>query len=385
MQGACSAQGDCLPSNGLVWIAGKSCPQPLASLQAGDAVLSFDRLSGSIKYVKAAHVKLLTDCTEWVTVHLEDGTVLDLTCDHPVTPHVQGHSPAAEPVAAGELRPGPGGDRLSVLKIMAIPVSRLEKRPETRPRMAVTLLQPDRHALFVATPGHNGIHPDLGGVVVDSAGADNHGRVRLGCRRTFVHVSDDDDDNLENEEVRRERASSAPPCVAEYFTVGVTEVDPERSGPQRIRRGRSSEEPSSSTSGTMSSRISSSSGGAPRVVLTSGRFAFARTRDAPGHHIPFEPNDLVPNDPELPASLQTILRTQEAGWPSMGSAAHGQGICKPCAFENSRQFLASGKPCYKGVLCDHCHAHHPEDQRLVKRQARKMNRKKGYPSESTEA
>merc|ERR1711871_764158 len=83
----------------------------------------------------------------------------------------------------------------------------------------------------------------------------------------------------------------------------------------------------------------------------------------------------VPGDAEgvQSVSLSRLVETQQAIQPSLGSAYHSIGQCRPCVFENRRQFVASAKPCIKGSLCEFCHEHHECELKKAKRQAARQH------------
>jgi len=57
-------------------------------------------------------------------------------------------------------------------------------------------------------------------------------------------------------------------------------------------------------------------------------------------------------DSEAAASAMEVKRAPvDAAFPSMGSAAHGEGLCKPCAFSFSNEGWASSADCIFCHLC----------------------------------
>ena len=80
-------------------------------------------------------------------------------------------------------------------------------------------------------------------------------------------------------------------------------------------------------------------------------------------------------------ALSDVLAVKRAGWQSRGSSSHTSCSCKPCAFENRRQFFST-KPCVKGALCEFCHEPHANELRKQKRQASRARAREAWTNES---
>mmetsp|Transcript_51177 Transcript_51177/g.122585 ORF Transcript_51177/g.122585 Transcript_51177/m.122585 type:complete len:186 (+) Transcript_51177:79-636(+) len=64
---------------------------------------------------------------------------------------------------------------------------------------------------------------------------------------------------------------------------------------------------------------------------------------------------------QLDEMLPEDTATESPPWPSLGSAAHGLGLCKPCDFEHRTK-------CRSGYKCQFCHLCPPGENRRRKKQ-----------------
>jgi len=345
---------DCLPPDALVWVEGEALPWRLEEVQPGQRVRCFDRLSGQVKHAAVQEVKTETGMVEWTTVALADGTVLDLTADHPMQPvgaDVSQGGLAARPfgsehavVRAAALRPGV--DHLLALKVEPVPVQSVQTSVEDRKRVFLTVQQPERHAIFVARAT-----PESGGptqpVAVESACMGREEvQWRFGESKTFMEVS--------TVSTAPRRPASAPPSLrgrsslpsetplaeeAEKVGPGLSMPMAREASGSTAPRGCNGESAArgrheGSTISTISSR---SSGGVAKVTL--GMIKPSEVR------------------------LSDMMAVHAAGLPSRGSQAHAAGNCKVCVFENVHQYYGK-KPCFKGAFCERCHFDHVHYRRL---------------------
>merc|ERR1719188_2672894 len=115
-----------------------------------------------MKYTDILDVSLAagSECTDWVTVLLKDGTSLEMTHNHPVecfSTSDQGHSPGRY-IPASELQIET--DSIVVLKTVLVPVSGVHRTepdfaasPGTSPSrewINLNVQHPDRHTVFVS-------------------------------------------------------------------------------------------------------------------------------------------------------------------------------------------------------------------------------------------
>jgi hypothetical protein len=107
--------------------------------------------------------------------------------------------------------------------------------------------------------------------------------------------------------------------------------------------------------------------------------------------LPIEPEDCPPrrrstSAPPLgrPTEVSAVAQPAADGLPSVGSALHAEGTCKPCAFVHT-------KGCENGTQCEFCHLCDPdekrnrqkarwEEKRTVWRQWRKQERRRAAGS-----
>mmetsp|Transcript_74848 Transcript_74848/g.214424 ORF Transcript_74848/g.214424 Transcript_74848/m.214424 type:complete len:223 (-) Transcript_74848:114-782(-) len=67
------------------------------------------------------------------------------------------------------------------------------------------------------------------------------------------------------------------------------------------------------------------------------------------------------------APLLPVTPRNRAIWPSLGSAGHYSGLCKPCDFIHRES-------CRSGIACKFCHLCGPEEAKLRKRQHKVLAR-----------
>jgi hypothetical protein len=356
----CSA--NCLLPASLAWVENEAQPKLLQDLKPGDKVLCYDRLGATMKHTALLEVKVVDGPVEWVTVMLEDGTALEMTCDHLVQPSPtspdQGAAmptgPHARPMPvtfAGELQPGIHS--LTVLKVVPIPVKSVQRRQSSKNmRMALTVQQSERHAIFIGSPGDRGAR--ISPIAVESANA-NEGGIRIAsqAKNTFLNVV-----STRNSDNQIQRCRSAPELGgAVSFSLmdgaSVTHIaDPSASISEL-----------SSLSSTISGQL-----GWDCEVQVSGALAPRASEDG---------ILVVPVGQNAPAVLSDLVVMRTSGYRSMGSVDHASGSCKPC-IHNSRWTQGAhsqgASPCFKGPLCERCHEDHQIVSRSQKRRPKKLGK-----------
>eukprot|EP00931_Biecheleriopsis_adriatica_P027166 TRINITY_DN16376_c0_g1_i4.p1 TRINITY_DN16376_c0_g1~~TRINITY_DN16376_c0_g1_i4.p1 ORF type:complete len:760 (-),score=145.62 TRINITY_DN16376_c0_g1_i4:106-2385(-) len=189
---------DCLPMSSKVHVNGSSAPKPASELQVGEEVLCYDHLCGSIKFVPAVDVGVVTGPCNWSHVTMADGTTVSITAEHPV--RVVGQVPEEEDEAkgvwglgggrvthAGDLRPG--RDLLKILRLGAVPVQEMRVEMDTLPRVRINLLQSWRYSMFCSQK----VGSEMTAVAVESSDClEGRGSTDLKERNTFIDVDDRD-------------------------------------------------------------------------------------------------------------------------------------------------------------------------------------------------
>eukprot|EP00931_Biecheleriopsis_adriatica_P027165 TRINITY_DN16376_c0_g1_i3.p1 TRINITY_DN16376_c0_g1~~TRINITY_DN16376_c0_g1_i3.p1 ORF type:complete len:756 (-),score=155.06 TRINITY_DN16376_c0_g1_i3:279-2546(-) len=189
---------DCLPMSSKVHVNGSSAPKPASELQVGEEVLCYDHLCGSIKFVPATDVGVVTGPCNWSHVTMADGTAVSITADHPV--RVVGQVSEEEDEAtgvwglgggrvthAGDLRPG--RDLLKILRLGAVPVQEMRVEMDTLPRVRINLLQSWRYSMFCSQK----VGSEMTAVAVESSDClEGRGPLDLKERNTFIDVGDQD-------------------------------------------------------------------------------------------------------------------------------------------------------------------------------------------------
>mmetsp|Transcript_86929 Transcript_86929/g.219300 ORF Transcript_86929/g.219300 Transcript_86929/m.219300 type:complete len:973 (-) Transcript_86929:222-3140(-) len=355
--------GDCLPVDTLVWLEGEARPRALGEVTLGHRVLCFDRLGGSLKHAAVEDVRTEAGAKEWTRVTLDDGTLLNMTADHPVQPVAT----AAEAVAAGRVKPdGPFGqsrctvcaadlqpkvDSLLVLKIVPVGVRSIETSRQDRPRVFVAVQQPERHAIFVASGG-----PFVGyagqSVAIEAANRGLQNPVHMEVDKTFLRVG--------HRGARGQEILSAPPSLGGFEEVAAAEQLPgvirDASGSHSSGSGVSCR--SSGCSSVGDSTSSHSSRGDTEVFVGSSvtprlKLSVVAAQDG---------------SDQSETRLSHVVGIQTMGWTSLGSIKHASGSCQACIFENRHQHHG-GQPCWKGKLCEFCHDGH--DDLLAARKAKR--------------
>jgi len=339
-------EGDCLPPEAQTWVEGDAMPRPVARLSRGDRVLCFDRLGGSMKHTEVLQVKEAEGPTEWTSVTLADGAMLEVTADHPVHPAPApgsewgpyGPSLPTAPISASHLEPG--RDSLLVLKVVPVPVQSVAcRKAESARRISVTLQQPERHAMFVASAGS--ARPGIVGlqtVAVESSDAAGLWQDQIRHRNSFLNVA---------------------PYAADHPAAGApNSAPPSLHGHAELRcmhAAASAAPPTVQSSQSTLSQSSEALDDRTAVVLLPGqaRSAWEVDRDEP-------------------VSLGEMLRTKAAGWQSRGSHSHAMGSCRVCAHENKAQHRGH-QQCVNGTFCKFCHGTHPNETD-AKREKRRQDR-----------
>mmetsp|Transcript_77216 Transcript_77216/g.203249 ORF Transcript_77216/g.203249 Transcript_77216/m.203249 type:complete len:723 (+) Transcript_77216:58-2226(+) len=354
-EGTC-VDGDCLPPDALVWIEGEAKPRALGEVIPGQKILCYDRLGGHMKHAVVREISQESGVNDWTEVQLEDGTVLNMTADHPVRPtsDVSGEGPfkgARAAIGAASLQPGV--DHLFVLKVVPVAVKQVTTKSVDSSRVYVTVQQPERHSLFVANKG--GPPGTTAGIAVESSDAYRRDALNLPVRNTFLHFPDDSSDV-------QAHPASAPASLHGRSLAG--------SSVHGI-----------SLPGTMTDNDSiGESPYSPTISMAS----MASDRDAlvvlGGPLAPDWDSDVVigakPVGLASMMSLKDFRGIKASGWRSIGSVGHSADECNACLFENRRQHF-DFKPCYKGVLCERCH----EDHDVYKKwKGRRLQQQKVLPS-----
>lgn len=348
-----ATSSDCLPATAHVWVEGKTVPQSVCTLRAGERVLCYDSLTGGLKYAAISNVSSVEReaLTKWVTLVLEDGVTLEVTAEHPVF----AWSDEAGPEVSSGLHKEPGRclravdlqagrDRLMVLKTVAVPVHSVESGVARATgdgcaechthegsrhvpcsacgevpacQVELTVQQPERHSIFVARgPGGPACAMAVGSSDLVVGEVLHH---RL-CRVTHTFLASAASSSLAGSQRRTRSAPSV--CVNPTMVPAATSA----------AVGAEDRTPGSSLTSDTSLRASG-----PRVSSPSGL-------------------------------------SQKAGLPSVGSAQCSQGTCTPCAFHARWLRQPQAKPCRNGALCAYCHGDHQGIWRSAFRKLRPLGK-----------
>mmetsp|Transcript_103619 Transcript_103619/g.195150 ORF Transcript_103619/g.195150 Transcript_103619/m.195150 type:complete len:870 (-) Transcript_103619:169-2778(-) len=345
---------NCLPLDALAWVEGEALPKTLADLQPGSRVLCYDRLGGSLKHATLLDAQRKDGPTEWTTVTLADGATLEMTSDHPMQPIDSCPSEEADQAAATTFLSRPGlpvraadlkAGRHSLVFMQVVPnmVQSVSSFSDTKPRVALTVQQPERHALLVASQGghHNGAIQTM---AVESVNVNASSCVQMGHCQSFLTMSYADEQSPAQE---RSKAASAPPSLQGMAHLEA-HVAPE--APESIYSG---------SSGWSSADLGDVELG-PLPTVTSNHASLTGNATNTGEGRPSY-------------KLSDLFHLRAAGLPSRGSVHHAAGQCVPCIHQNKSSFYGTA-PCFKGVFCERCHDAHinvKEAKRLEQRRRRK--------------
>lgn len=379
---ALAERANCLPMEALVWGEGEALPRPLSTLTPGQRILCYDRLGGNLKHAAVSEMREIVGPVTWNTVTLVDGTKLKLTADHPVQPvpaetqkvGTVGPWNMTSPIQSGELRPGL--DSLLVLKVLPVQVKRIELHEEVGARASLSVQQPERHAIFVAPPGQQG--GPLQTMAVESSAVFNSAQVNFGAHNSFLDIRDGGaPGNLSFQ------AQSAPPSLCGLQASALTraalaQTEGQAEGQAFTRAASEASLPCQSMSSCSLTDSSLMSSHGSHNIIINGPVNVTLGHD--GTAIAAHPSE----SGQGKAALSSLAGLRKAGWSSAGSARHGTCQCKPCAFENRRQFFFT-KPCFKGALCEFCHEGHEQDIRKAKRQAVRKQKRQAWMGESETA
>jgi len=300
-QPVCSGTS-CLPTVAEVWKEGHSVPTSVQAVFAGDRVLCLDEWTRSVCYVPVTRVHI-TDAqqTSWVMVTLEDGSMQQMTSDHPVHPYAHGQPCLCS--RACDLTPG--YHMLPVLKLMHVPVKAVEPfevdtagaHMDMDPRKAsLSVIDNRRYTVLACCGAEQGSQSCMAVGAVEPPG-----KKHVICHNTFLHVVTEEHGLLR-------RCSSEPALY------------PSRMPPK--------------TSGMQCDSAASS-------ALSSGSAS------------------IVMWDQDV-CKASFVVSLKSKNQPSVGSNLHESTHCRPCMFQarHKKQWT----PCWKGALCEYCHvdAVHPK-------------------------
>lgn len=324
---------DCLPPDAHVWVEGSVLPCKVQEVKPEQSVLCYDNLSRCMKYSQVSAVKTIAGEADWVNVKLADGTSLTMTANHPVQREELGDQNRRRSqalVKAGDLHPGE--DAVTILRMVPVPV--VQVTPCTamarETRVALSVRQPARHSVFVASKGDT----MAGTMAVGSANCNYtkrpHDEGTLPMKWTFLHIEDADGKP-------RRRTHSAPPSLSA------------RSGHSDLEEGtRTSPKPRRlprplSCSDLSSERSSDDPHELPLVLWTREDFTSSASASTTLSNC---------------VAMSDLMSVRSKGILSVGSDLHASKDCRPCVFQN--KFLHYGmQPCFRGELCERCH--HPHD------------------------
>jgi hypothetical protein len=322
----------------------------------------------------------------WTSVTLADGTSLKVTADHPVQPVPPdaeargklGPWNMSEPIQAGQLKPGV--DHLLVLKVSPVEVQSSVLHEEVGNRIALSIQQPERHTIFVASPGQQ--IGCLQTMAVESSAAIS--RPALDIKNTFLNVKETFASFEQHMYYVQQGQSNSAPASIHPKTRSARSASPPKS-PTSPKSPLSPKSPSmlqvlnrlsdlkgSSSSLSLSNPSSTSdrSSGKSATVVIGGPYVPVLDQDGRATGVQVA-------NPENGVALRSIIGLRNTGLRSLGSVAHQHCDCKPCAFENRRQFYST-RPCNKGSLCEFCHEPHQTELRKAKRQSARKKRREAW-------
>lgn len=340
-----ACEDDCLRPDSVAWVEGQPLPQALNTLSSGQKVLCHDSVTKGLRYAEILDVRTENGNAKWVDVVLEDGTSLQMTANHPVLPLTGNQSSSAGAVRAMDLCPG--SDYLMVLKTMPVLVQEIlsSSDSESEDRVFLTLHQPQRHSLFVASAPSSGTgQPAVRTMAVGSA--DVHPRYDIPSKNTFVDIPE----HLAVPVLKR--SNSAPPDYLE------AKLNP------------------TIVTTSSASYISSKSDSSIAPPSEDAEILFAPPKQ-PVWRATASLNALSmePRHSGGAVALSEVLSIHSVSVRSLGSIGHAHGVCKTCLFAN-RAYYAGGVSCTKGIFCERCHEEHDPVERRKAKTGRQRERSK---------
>eukprot|EP00928_Gymnodinium_smaydae_P090813 TRINITY_DN7453_c1_g1_i1.p1 TRINITY_DN7453_c1_g1~~TRINITY_DN7453_c1_g1_i1.p1 ORF type:complete len:837 (+),score=71.34 TRINITY_DN7453_c1_g1_i1:56-2566(+) len=366
-------QNDCLSPTSLVWVEGAAMPWAVSDLSAGQRILCFDHLGGTLKHTEVIEVSQNYGPTTWADVVLADGTTLTVTADHPM--HVRNvKSDRATCWGGGATYKMRAQDlssdmRLHVLKVEEVAVQSVTLRTEISSSVAVSVHQPSRHTLFVGSKRQYG---SVQALAIGSVSTPFDDGVHIQHRNTFLNVEETRD-----EYSRESSRAESSPAILYGKEMSARSLEPDTADGPDVLVSREISEEASNLSAT-STLQSADTNGSTEVVL----------KPAPSQRDSDERvNSGVTSDVERgessgtqghfgceSVSLQEVLSLHSTGMNSVGGHLHKHGTCFVCIHENRARYQSNRPSCRFGALCSYCHADH-EDVMRAKRQRQNEYRK----------
>eukprot|EP00747_Dinoflagellata_sp_TGD_P154617 gnl/TRDRNA2_/TRDRNA2_177512_c0_seq1.p1 gnl/TRDRNA2_/TRDRNA2_177512_c0~~gnl/TRDRNA2_/TRDRNA2_177512_c0_seq1.p1 ORF type:complete len:853 (-),score=116.01 gnl/TRDRNA2_/TRDRNA2_177512_c0_seq1:596-3154(-) len=372
----CPGGGDCLPLTSRAWVAGDAMPRFVGDLKPGERVLCFDRLGKNMKHATILDVKINSGSTAWTEVALADGTCIEVTSNHPMQPVRNEHlgpfanGGPAQPVQAADLRPGE--DSLLVLKVVPVPVQSISSRQDIGDRVSLTIQQPERHSMFIASTQDEGTAVST--VAVESANAFANG-AWLGEQSTFLEVTDSP--SVERLGSWERPPHSSPPSL-HYKEEELPRPKREPSLPQAkeciVENSdfpAGVDEPSYDNDESLASFKSSGS-----ASVSVGDIEVVVMR--PNEPKSLSPSEVVCDDGARAVGLGEILKIWATGHRSAGSSEHAIGACRPCVHQN-KFYFHNTKMCSNGALCNFCHDPGHDELKKKRGMGRSETRRWGKP------
>jgi hypothetical protein len=353
----------CLPAKAVVWIENHSFPTALSNISPGERVLCFDNLGQGVAYATVTSACPATPKHDLVVLTLDDGAIVEMTADHPVTVHT---GKASECIRADELQSGQHS--VMVMRLTPCLVSRVDHvacptqvecdsnqitdsvHAPYGSWMTIAVHHPERFEPLIASrDSHGTVAPPI---AVGSCNRDLDTK-KISTKNTFLCI-----DPYEKAQVRK--TSSAPPSV--MLTSSAVErilaSSKHRASSASSRRSSSHQCASTAGGDDCSSGLSSYSSQTGTSAETNAKVKIGQTADI---------------DNGGAVALSDVLRMKDAQILSMGSTHCAQAVCNPCSFHFTyvRSPLRKG-PCKASYLCEYCHDGHgaPWRSKLRKSQAK---------------
>jgi hypothetical protein len=350
---ACAqGSGDCLPSHTMVWTESAKLPQLLSSLAPGERILCYDTLSKSMTYAAIEKLTRSTN-TEWVKLWMQDGSMLEVTTDHPVVVQPEDASLFRERcMRAGELEAG--RDRLLMLKMVWVPISDVrhassalgeDGSPPAVPPMldsiTISVEQRERYEIFVTTGDKNGNPGPAIAVGSSDRSIDDHGKWRK--KNTFIDYSAAEQPGL--------KRSKSDPGLSKLSS-GLLQSASSINTTTLLSTVPKSDVSSMAESGCTSTVSRASTG--DDCVVKIGRAPY----DDPSSNV---------------ASLAAMAHLTSKGIPSAGSDHPMYACTSPCSFQFAGLLNSGRYSCKAGPLCEYCHD--TQHQPYISSKLRKLSRR----------
>jgi len=292
----------------------------MGELREGQRVLCLDELRGGCEFVEVSSIQASPCPDQFTRLILEDGSSFDVTDEHPI-PVCDSSQGASLPKIVRAIDLKPQIHVLSTWKRVDVRIKEVSRayRGQQETMFAVNSYHADRYKMLVTgAKSQHQLNIDPSMVAVGFA---NLGVRSLACRGSFLDIVD------ETQTVQTLRRSVSDPAFN-----------------RSIRRSRPAE----------GLDVDNLQIRAPPHQVISVQTSTCTSLHEVDVHVGTSGEEEEVRVPPVPAL------------PSIGSAGHAQGSCRPCNFHQRYLNGQSWGPCRQGASCRFCHELHSKRKSRLK-------------------